>query len=93
MPSTTSLRAERRIVSDMDAAQELFWREGWTDGLPIVPPTFESCCPTRELSSTIVAQPPTIRQQNWSVLGTSRQLGGAATRPELALLRSSDPLD
>lgn len=31
--------AARIEVSDTAAAQELFWREGWTDGLPIVPPT------------------------------------------------------
>lgn len=32
-------RAERIKVDDVGAAQDLFWREGWTDGLPIIPPT------------------------------------------------------
>jgi hypothetical protein len=34
-------QAERIAVDDFSAAQELFWRRGWTDGLPIVPPTEE----------------------------------------------------
>src|ERR1700687_4916867 len=38
-PLATALRSDRRLVVDEDAAQDLFWREGWTDGLPIVPPT------------------------------------------------------
>lgn len=32
-------RAERIEVEGFAQAQELFWRRGWTDGLPIVPPT------------------------------------------------------
>ena len=28
-------------VSDYDEALELYYRNGWTDGLPIVPPTPE----------------------------------------------------
>jgi hypothetical protein len=31
--------AERIEVDGFAEAQELFWRRGWTDGLPIVPPT------------------------------------------------------
>ncbi len=33
--------AEQLDVADFDAAQELYHRKGWTDGLPIVPPTPE----------------------------------------------------
>jgi hypothetical protein len=33
------LRSPRLRVEDADAAQELFHARGWTDGLPIVPPT------------------------------------------------------
>lgn len=40
--STTSLLATRHQVNDYLAAQELFHSRGWTDGLPIVPPTEES---------------------------------------------------
>ena len=39
-PGYTGLtRAERIEVDGFAEAQELFWRRGWTDGLPIVPPT------------------------------------------------------
>lgn len=34
--------ATRYEVADFEEAQELFHRNGWTDGLPIVPPTPES---------------------------------------------------
>jgi hypothetical protein len=35
------LESERSVVSDAFEANELFQRRGWTDGLPIVPPTEE----------------------------------------------------
>src|SRR5262245_65463910 len=35
------LRSHRHRVDDADAALELFHERGWTDGLPIVPPTEE----------------------------------------------------
>lgn len=39
MALTTDLRAERFEADDLIAAMELFDERGWTDGLPIVPPT------------------------------------------------------
>jgi len=41
MLSTTGLRSTRHDVEDEQAAQELCRAQGWTDGLPIVPPTPE----------------------------------------------------
>jgi hypothetical protein len=38
---TLTLVSSRRDVADAAAAQELFQRNGWSDGLPIVPPTVE----------------------------------------------------
>src|SRR5262249_31854153 len=37
----TGLQSQRHRVADADAALELFHERGWTDGLPIVPPTEE----------------------------------------------------
>jgi len=39
--STAPLESHRVPVKDADAAVELFHERGWTDGLPIVPPTEE----------------------------------------------------
>ena len=35
---TTSLSSEKHIARDFEEAQELAYRSGWSDGLPIVPP-------------------------------------------------------
>ena len=51
-------------VADFSAAQELFHANGWTDGLPVVPPTqeaVEACLdwalmPPDQLSSADLAQ-------------------------------------
>ena len=37
----TALQSTLHEAEDFDAAQELFFERGWTDGLPIVPPTPE----------------------------------------------------
>jgi len=37
-----SLSSERVLVDDLASAQEHFHSRGWTDGLPIVPPTPDS---------------------------------------------------
>lgn len=42
MAVETRLQSERLEVADASAAIELFFERGWTDGLPIVPPTPES---------------------------------------------------
>lgn len=43
IPATTSdgLTSDRYVVSDYDDAMTLFTDEGWSDGLPVVPPTPE----------------------------------------------------
>lgn len=41
MITTSEVPAKRRRVVDAAAVQELFQREGWSDGLPVVPPTVE----------------------------------------------------
>ena len=33
--------AEELRVSDAEEVAQLFWERGWTDGLPVVPPTRE----------------------------------------------------
>src|SRR3990170_502710 len=38
----TTLSAERVSVDDALQAIELFFEKGWTDGLPVVPPTEKS---------------------------------------------------
>lgn len=38
---TLTLASSRQHVADVAEAQELFQRNGWSDGLPIVPPTVE----------------------------------------------------
>jgi hypothetical protein len=39
--AATELTSRRHFANDADEAQELFYARGWTDGLPIVPPTPE----------------------------------------------------
>jgi hypothetical protein len=39
--TTATLRSRRLSLPDYFAAVERFTTEGWTDGLPIVPPTEE----------------------------------------------------
>jgi hypothetical protein len=38
---SVALASARQEVADFGAAQELFQRNGWADGLPIIPPTVE----------------------------------------------------
>lgn len=38
----TDLRSARHELTDFEAVQEHFWTSGWTDGLPVVPPTPEA---------------------------------------------------
>ena len=37
----TELKSRRHVVDDADAAIELCYANGWTDGLPVIPPTAE----------------------------------------------------
>src|SRR2546430_5752277 len=41
MSTGESLRSKRYDLADAFAANELYQAKGWTDGLPIVPPTEE----------------------------------------------------
>ena len=41
--TTTHLASRReRVPADFAAMQDYFWEQGWTDGLPVVPPTEEA---------------------------------------------------
>jgi hypothetical protein len=40
--SGAALRSRRYVADDFSAAQELLHSRGWTDGLPVVPPTAEA---------------------------------------------------
>jgi hypothetical protein len=42
MANTDALRSKVYEVADASEANELFQNNGWTDGLPIVPPTDEA---------------------------------------------------
>ena len=47
MSETAGLTSKRFKLDDALAAQEFFHGRGWTDGLPIVPPTpdaVQACC-------------------------------------------------
>jgi hypothetical protein len=39
--SESRLHSERLVAEDFAAVQDLFWARGWTDGLPVIPPTEE----------------------------------------------------
>ena len=41
-PMTTTLTSRRHSVDDLNHAIELCYEKGWTDGLPVVPPTEKS---------------------------------------------------
>ena len=52
MPTLTSRRA--RVPADHAAMQDHLWRQGWTDGLPVVPPTEMA---VRDMLAAVVGPP------------------------------------
>ena len=45
MTTTSHLTSRReRVPADFAAMQDYFWQQGWTDGLPVVPPTEDAVC-------------------------------------------------
>jgi hypothetical protein len=53
-------------VADATEANDLFWRNGWTDGLPIIPPTPElvdACLAAAGLAADDVLALETVRQR------------------------------
>jgi hypothetical protein len=69
------LVSERLNVDDYDEAVELFYRNGWTDGLPVV-------LPTRRRVEAMIAASTRDPQQT---LGAVPPRGGAATIEKLAI--------
>ena len=53
MSEDVTLNSRSYAVDDAFAAQELFHSRGWTDGLPVVPPTAEAV-------KTAIGTKPTI---------------------------------
>ena len=71
--SLMTLLSKQYTVDDVSAAQELFHSRGWTDGLPIVPPTvaavnacldFVALPPDHLIGVETVRERP-IRAENW----------------------------
>ena len=55
MTTTSQLQSRRVRVPDSFAAmQDYFWEQGWTDGLPVVPPTEDA---VREMLAAIESDP------------------------------------
>lgn len=59
MANATDLHATRLEADDLLAAMELFDERGWTDGLPIVPPTEER----------VLAMLDTVRRESTAIVG------------------------
>ena len=74
---TTSHLASRRarVPADFGAMQDYFWEQGWTDGLPVVPPT-ESA--VRDMLSAVDADPQ-------HSLGVMQPSNSRATLEKLAI--------
>ena len=55
MTTTPQLASRRaRVPAEFAAMQDYFWEQGWTDGLPVVPPTEDA---VREMLSAVDADP------------------------------------
>ena len=64
--TSTTLRSERLEIADVSAVQELFHNRGWTDGLPVVPPTpdaVQACLDWALMSPEQVIGVEPVRQQ------------------------------
>ncbi|MCE2391386.1 MAG: hypothetical protein J4G09_07870 [Proteobacteria bacterium] len=81
----TALQSARYEAQDFDAAQEMFFERGWTDGLPIVPPTEDRVGAFIEAAGRppgeIVAHYPT-RRRHVSVEKVAINAVMAGCRPE-----------
>ena len=75
--TTTQHLASRRasVPADYPAMQDYFWEQGWTDGLPVAPPTEDA---VREMLSAIDADPQ-------HSLGVMQPSNSRATLEKLAI--------
>ena len=74
--TTTHLQSRReRVPADFAAMQDYFWEQGWTDGLPVVPPTEDA---VRVMLAAIDADP----QRS---LGVMQPSNSRATLEKLAI--------
>jgi len=70
-----SLRSRRIAVKDVSHAVELFYANGWTDGLPIIPPT----------EDTVEAMLRTVDRDPGEVVGRVAPRFGEATLEKIAI--------
>ena len=76
MTTTQQLQSRReRVPSDFAAMQDYFWEQGWTDGLPVVPPTEDA---VRDMLAAIDADPQ-------HSLGVMQPSNSRATLEKLAI--------
>ena len=74
--TTTHLQSRReRVPADFAAMQDYFWEQGWTDGLPVVPPTEDA---VRAMLAVVNADP----QRS---LGVMQPSNSRATLEKLAI--------
>ena len=76
MTTPTQLQSRRaRVPAEFAAMQDYFWEQGWTDGLPVVPPTEDA---VREMLSAVNADPS-------HSLGVMQPRNSRATLEKLAI--------
>ena len=76
MTTTPQLASRRaRVPAEFAAMQDYFWEQGWTDGLPVVPPTEDA---VREMLSAVDADPS-------HSLGVMQPRNSRATLEKLAI--------
>ena len=74
--TTTQLQSRRvRVPDSFPAIQDYFWEQGWTDGLPVVPPTEDAVC---DMLAAIDADPQ-------HSLGMAQPRNARATLEKLAI--------
>ena len=61
-------------ITDLDEAIELYYRKGWTDGLPVVPPTPER----------VKAMLSTVKRDPEDILGAFLPMGAEITVEKVA---------
>ena len=76
MTTASQLTSRReRVPADFPAMQDYFWEQGWTDGLPVVPPTEDA---VRAMLSAVDADPQ-------HSLGVMQPSNSRATLEKLAI--------
>ncbi len=95
-PALDEVVPERIEAADWQAVVDLFYERGWTDGLPIVPPTdtlvdaMLAGVPDRDASEVIGVVPPRWAQATVKIIAVNAVMAGCAPQYMPVLLAAVD---